>query len=69
MMTPEERKIYKRLQRQIGEAYEKYINQGWKGKPNSFNNRLKRMKDFLSGLPGDFSNNRFMKMEYINKEV
>lgn len=66
-MNIEEKKIYKRLSRQVGEAYIKYIQMGWKGKPNLFNNRLMRMKDFLSKLTGDYSNNRFMKMPFIGK--
>lgn len=70
-MTTEEKTIYKKLSRQVDEAYTKLWDRGTKGripslKPNLFNNRLTKMKEFLSSLPGDYSKQRYMRANYIH---
>lgn len=68
-MTPEEKQMYKRLSRQVNEAYDSYIHKGKKAKPNLFNNRLRRMKEFLSNLAGDYSKNRYMICEFLENRL
>jgi hypothetical protein len=70
-MTPEEKTIYKKLSRQVDEAYIRLYDRGTGGripsvKPNLFNNRLARMKKFLSSLSGNYSKQRYMRANYIN---
>lgn len=66
-MTVAQKKEYKILARRVTEAAEKHYCNGIyrirNVNPARYNNALKKMKDFLNALDGDFSNNRFMKAE------
>lgn len=69
-MTQEQKCEYKKLSRQVDEAYIKLFDNGNGGrkahiKPTLFNNRLERMQAFLITLEGDFTNNRYMKLTKI----
>lgn len=72
-MTAEQRKVYKKLSRQIGEAYDKLFDNSpiggqIRGKsPANYNFRLRAMKDFLSTLPTHHSNNAYINMEFIDE--
>lgn len=72
-MMPEDKIIYKRLQRQVQESYSKLFDQGNFGRiknksPKRFNNKLAEMQQFLSSLTdGDYSKNRFMKCDPLDE--
>lgn len=70
--TDEQQLQFKKLRRQLGEKYVKLFDQGYCGgrirsrSSASYNTCLKKMKDFLNTLDGDYSNHSFMKMDYID---
>ena len=57
---------YAELRRKIEQSFRKFkLTKKVKYK-NAHNNRLKEMKEYLrSSTNGDFSNNVYMKMEYL----
>lgn len=71
-MTPKQKAEYRKLCRQVGEAYEKLFTNGYqvRGKSTTlFNTRLRRIKEFMVATYdiNIHHNNRWMKMEYIEE--
>jgi hypothetical protein len=72
ILTAEQKLEYKKLQRKVGEAYDKCFDQGTGGQKtgvgvNLFNNRLERMKDFCK--ENGLNNCRFMRMESLSPKL
>jgi hypothetical protein len=71
-MTPEQKAEYRKLCRQVSEAYDKLCTNGYQIKGRSttnFNMRLRRIKDFMIAAYGVnvHPNNRWMSMNYIEE--
>lgn len=63
-MTPEQKAEYKKLDRQVGEAYQKYVNTRTNKSIHLFNNRLARIQQLLTEV--GYSDNRFLKMKPLS---
>ena len=64
-------KEYRKLSRQVDEAYNRLFNSGSRRRdqtPNNFNNRLKRMQRFLSLLDEDYSKNKYMNIDPLKQK-
>ena len=69
-MTLEEKATYKMLRRKCQQKHYKLFDpQSWRRiksrKPNAYNNQLVKMQEFLSSLPGDYSNNGWIKSKPV----
>lgn len=70
IFSEEEKIKYTKLAAKVTSEYQRLFDRGNFGRirnksPKRYNKCLKEMKEFLSALPGDFSNNRFMKADYM----
>ena len=70
--TEEQQLQFKRLRRQLGEKCAKLYDQGYCGgrirhrSSASYNTCLRKMKEFLRTLNGDYTNHTFMKEDYLD---